>query len=73
VIGGGLIVLEQPQKLKDPRAGFRRGARSRMGHVGNSQTNKSRKNRIEPDDAPEGPRYFIATAESMNFLTTKAL
>jgi hypothetical protein len=32
--------------------------------------------RIEPDDAPEGPggsRYFIATAESMNFLTTNAL
>jgi hypothetical protein len=75
-IGSRLIVFERAQKSEDPRASFRCGARSRIGHVGKSWINKSKKGRIEPEYAPEGQRastYFIARAGSMNFFTTKAL
>ena len=35
-IGSRLIVFERAQKCEDPRASFRCGARSRIGHVGKS-------------------------------------
>ena len=71
-----LIVLEQTQKIQHSRARIRCGAHSRIGHAGKSQRNKARKDRIEGEYAPEGPRasaYFIATAGSMNFFTTNVL
>jgi hypothetical protein len=42
LIRKSLIVLEQAQEFEDPSAAISRGVRSRLCHVGKSQTNNRR-------------------------------
>ena len=49
------MVLEVPQQFEDPCAGRRCGARIRIGHAGNSQTNRPMgETRMEGEPVPEG-------------------
>ena len=76
-IGSRRIVLELPQQFEDARAGRRCGARIRIGHAGKFPDKQARWQRLawKASTCQRGRvrAYFIASAGSMNFLTTKVL
>src|ERR1700730_2834892 len=69
-----LVISKQTQKFQYPRIRPGYGACSRIGHPVRPRTDESKTIEYQTRSrAPEARAYFIATAGSMYFFTTKAL